>query len=103
MVVATPQKMKEKPLTVSFLSLTLEKTATEKDGKVKPEEEMTLEGTMTETSPNEKSNVAADPEVFVSPKTERLPETRMTTEEMRQMEEKAIAGRILQSVSTVDL
>ena len=92
-VVTTPQEMKGKSLTVNFLSSVVEKTTSEVKVATEAEEV---------TGSEEKTDVR-NQEVDGSPETERLPETELKTEGMRQLEERAIAGKILQSVSNTKL
>ena len=85
--------MKGKSLTVNFLSSVVEKTTSEV--KVTTEAE--------EVPWSEEKTDVRNQEMVGSPETERLPEAELKTDGMRQLEERAIAGKILQSVSYTSL
>ena len=92
-VVTTPQEMKGKFLTVNFLSSVVEKITSEVKVATEAEEV---------TGSEEKTDVR-NQEVVASPETERLRETELKTEGMRQLEERAIVRKTLESVSTTSL
>ena len=86
--------MKGKSLTVNFLSSVVEKITSEVKVTTAAEEVVTESEGKTDVR---------NPEVVGSAETERLRETELKTEGMRQLEERAIARKTLESVSTTSL